>query len=140
MKEYDSNIQIFAFSNFRKINYLLKSIVIEEKTNGFVDGKSADYIHDALASEENAIDFIQQNEELIYNNLTSTLKENLNCDIGELGVFSISILNQIKDKFAYVGFRFLNLKKEFIGIVMHKEKVTQFIMASDKIDFSKAEI
>ena len=127
MKEYDSNIKIFAFSEFRRVDYPSKSIDINTRTDGYVnlyiDGKSADYVHDVFQSEEQAIDFLQQNEKLIYNNLKTALMEELDYSTQEIGLFSISLLDQIKDDHAHVGYTFLNAKKEMAELVMHKEKV-----------------
>lgn len=130
--EHDGNLYLNAFSEFRKVDFTNPYAPLEGISEGFIclyiDGKSADYVHDSLPCEDDAIDFLKNNNQIIHDNILAALKKDKRflekyVFRKELAIISASVLESDKEGVSYLGIDFLNRENKFLNILLHKENV-----------------
>tara|TARA_Y100000588_G_C13607160_1_gene649630 strand:- start:103 stop:486 length:384 start_codon:yes stop_codon:yes gene_type:complete len=126
MREFDSTITIFAFSDLRLVDRNASSIDLNEKTNGlvilYIDGKSADFVHDAYEEEVRAIDHLVDHQEAIFPKVREALSK-LGRDTNSVGLYSASVQDKIEDGYALITLKFIDDEGEVIKLTLNKDSI-----------------
>ncbi|WP_268123541.1 hypothetical protein [Roseivirga pacifica] len=126
MREFDSTITIFAFSDLRLVDRNTYSIDLNKKTNGlvilYIDGKSADFVHDAYEEEVRAIDHLVDNQQALFPKVKAALSK-LGRDTNSLGLHSASVQDKIEDGYALISLNFIDGEGETIKLTLNKDSI-----------------
>lgn len=126
MREFDSTISIFESSNLRLVDRNEYSIDLNEQTNGivnlYIDGKSADFVHDAYEEEVRAIEYLEDHQDAIFPKVEEALSR-LNYSADKVGLFSASVQDKHENGFALITLNFINTKGETIKLNLSKDSI-----------------
>lgn len=126
MREFDSTISIFGSSDLRLVDRNEDSIDLNKQTNGlvmlYIDGKSADFVHDAYEEEVRAIEYLEDHQDTIFPKVKEALA-GLNYSVDSVGLFSASVQDKHEDGFALITLNFINKAGETIKLTLSKDTI-----------------
>lgn len=126
MREFDSTISIFGSTDLRLVDRNEYSINLYEPTNGlvilYIDGKSADFVHDALEEEVRAIDHLIDHQDEIFPKIQEALSR-INRSTNRLGLFSASLGDKHEEGYTHITLKFLDPEGETVKLLLIKDKI-----------------
>ncbi|GAB5558056.1 MAG: hypothetical protein SchgKO_22690 [Schleiferiaceae bacterium] len=126
-RDYDDYIHVPSLVGFRQVIDLNRKIDVTTETdahcNMYVDGKAASYNHSMDDDQLNAIHFFEENQEAIFSVMTNHLAKNYDNPKMQMGMASINILNESKDKVCIAEYKWIDFHQKAVYIRLHRDTV-----------------